>query len=84
MAEEEGSHRRKMEEKVIKESFTQETLGKVLSFVIILVVLITSFYLILNEKPVEGFMTLLGTSFMYVGLIFLNRKVTDQDNTSEK
>jgi len=70
MAENQESHRIKMEAMVVKNGSINSTLGLIGGFIVLMTVTLIGGYLILNNKPIEGFGALItgvgGMIFSYL------------------
>ena len=84
MAEDQSSHRQKLESSVIKSDISNERLGMYLSFIVIIIFIIAGVFLLINDKPVEGLLTLLSYPSLQVIQNALRNFRKDQFKKKEK
>jgi len=59
MAEENGKHRRKMEGRMLNAAIVTKSLGQILAFIVVLAGIIAGVYLLMNDRNVYGFISIL-------------------------
>ena len=84
VAEAQSSHRQKLESSVIKSDISNERLGMYLSFIVIIIFIIAGVFLLINNKPVEGLLTLLSYPSLQVIYNALRSFRKDQFKNKEK
>ena len=67
-------HRIKMGESIVNANIKNQKVGMFLGFLIVFVIVVFGFILLLMDKKIEGFATLLFTALGYGGLFIYNQK----------
>lgn len=67
MAEKQQDHRMTLEKKVVESDIWMERLGLILGFVLAVIISISGVILLMNDKPIEGFVLLIGEAVAIVG-----------------
>ncbi|MCK4027398.1 DUF2335 domain-containing protein [Streptococcus suis] len=83
MAEKQSGHRIILEEKVVNANNRDSFLGVVFAGVIALLIVLGAIFLIYNNKDIQGFSLLIGTSVAYIS-VFLKSKSRDDKDLKEK
>lgn len=83
MSENQSSHRQKIEKAVVLSEVENSKRGQRYAFVIVLVALVFGFILLLFDKKLEGFVTLISTAVGLVG-IFVYTKESEKEERKEK
>ncbi|MFM1580743.1 DUF2335 domain-containing protein [Helcococcus bovis] len=82
MAENQSSHRIRIEEKVIKNDITNEKIGMILGFILCAISIIGGIYLAANNKNIIGFSAIFVPIASIVGVFITNKK--QEKNVIEK
>lgn len=94
MAEKELEHKRKLEhleqenimkcrEKMLNSEIDNLKRGQIFGFIILIIALIGSFYLVLKDHEIGGYTTAIGTILFYFGSIIYKNKIQER-NKKEK
>ena len=83
MSENQSSHRQTIEKAVVLSEVENSKRGQRYAFVITLVALVFGFILLLFDKKLEGFVTLISTAVGLVG-IFVYTKESEKEERKEK
>lgn len=84
MAEKEADNRHEIQKEVIKNSFHIERLGQIVGLTIFLVALIFGFVLILQDKPIMGMVSVIGSMVAVVSLFIYGRESEQHNSDTEK
>ena len=83
MAENQSGHRIKLEEKVVDANNRDSLLGVIFAGIIAILIVLGAIFLIYNNKNIQGFGLLIGTSVAYIS-VFLKSKSRDDKDLEEK
>ena len=83
MAEKQSEHRISLEEKLVNANNRDSLLGVVFGGVIALLIVLGTIFLIYDNKDIQGFSLLIGSSVAYIS-VFLKSKSRDAKDLEEK
>jgi len=75
MAENQAKHRQTMEAHVIESNIHNEKVGMYLAFILTIFIMLIGAYLLMNNKPIEGYIALFAPGLFQAGNYIYNKYV---------
>jgi uncharacterized membrane protein len=83
MAEKQSSHRQNIEQKIIKSSTRNETIGMIFSFIITAALMYFGYRLVLVDKNVIGYFSIFSPAIFHAS-VFIYNKIKDSKEDNKK